>query len=271
MLRIIITSTALAVCTNLLFSQAKLDNKLLQLEKEIYFSTFDSVKDELLLKKLDYYFSNKNYSTDALTEAKRINYSSLTKKSQKLFLWNASLLSYMNNEKDKSQSYFSVYQRLNPDSSISAKILSVLISSNYDSAQATKIIRHLTAEDTSLICLSCLNKVNEYKRPHKKLYVIASAIIPGSGSMMNGHVVKGFNSLALCSAAGYATYLLVQNNLYANAVLLGGQLFAKFYGGKIHLTGVLFDRKEDRKKNSLAKDCERTLKKVLEKYPLVYR
>ena len=272
MLRIITTLIALALCTNGLFAQADLDDKLLQLEKGIYFFQSDSFKTDLLLKKLDCYFEHKNYSSDALAEAKRIKYASLTNPvSQKRFLWNASLLTYMNNEKDKSLSYFNTYQHLYPDSGIQSSILSALINSNYDSAQATKIISKLSSEDSSLGCLSCLNKINSYKRPHKKLYVIASAIIPGSGSMMNGNVLKGVTSLTLNSAAGFATYLLIKNNLYANAFLLGTGLILKFYPGNIRLTQVLFDRKEERKKNKLANDCELKLKKVLEKYPLSFR
>lgn len=272
MLRIIIVSIVLALCTEPLFSQPDADRKLLLLEKEIFFSSSDSEKTNAMLNKLGYYLASNNFNSDALAEVKRIHHSSIyNSDSQRRFLWTACLLYYFNDEKDKSLSYYSLYQRMFPDSGITSEILGALVNSGYDAQETKKIILKLSEKDSSLACLSCLHSINEYKRPHKKFYVAASAILPGSGTMLNGNVLKGFNSLALNSSAGVVTYLLIKNNLYANAVLLGGAMFLKFYSGNIRLTRVLFDRKEADKKNTLANDCERNLKKVLEKYPVEFK
>ena len=88
---------------------------------------------------------------------------------------------------------------------------------------------------------------------------------------MNGDIGKGTASLLINSVSAYAIYILIQNNLYLNAILWGAALGLKFYIGNIKLTTVLVDEKESRKKNTLAVDCKCVLNNLLIQYPVEFK
>jgi TM2 domain-containing membrane protein YozV len=129
----------------------------------------------------------------------------------------------------------------------------------------------LSGFDARFNSLQCLKDASAYSRKNENLYVIASAIVPGSGSMLNGYIGKGINSLLLNAASATGIALLVKHQLYINAVIWGGMVGLKFYVGNILLTKSLFERKEQLIKNQLANNCELIVKELLEDYPLNFR
>jgi hypothetical protein len=269
MRQIIILLILLAVSINRLFCQTTFDDSLLLLEQKIFICKNDSEKSALRLNKLDAYFSKNDFSEQALKEAKRIDYSFLKSKSdQKYFLWNASVLAYMNNEKRASFQWYNAYQQFYPDSGMQSLLLGFISTSEFDSTLSKLYVRKISMHDSEAICLSCLNKLQNYKRKHRGLYIAASAVIPGSGSIVNGNITKGFVSLAVNSGAWFMTYALLKSNLYVNAVLLGVGMSVKFYAGNIQLTKKLFGQKEAIQKNVLAKECQLRVDKLLNQYPI---
>ena len=270
--RVITAIIALALCTEQVLSQPGFQQKLLLLEKQVFSSTDASTKAEWILKKLDCHIEHKSFLEEALNEAKRIQYSHLSDTiSQRRFLWNASLLFYIHGDKSRSLGYFNLYQGLCPDPRTASQLLGILINSSYDREYTTRMIDSLSSKDADLACLSCLNEISAYERPNKNLYVVASAMVPGAGSILNGNIFKGLSSLSLNSGAGVVTYLLIKNNLYANALLFGGSMFLKFYSGNIRLTKKLVYQKEEEHKNALANECMSKVKSVCNKYPLTFR
>lgn len=272
MRQIIILLILLAGSINRLFCQTMFDDSLLFFEQKIFICKNDSEKATLRLNKLDAYFSKNNFSEQALMEAKRIDYSYLkNKEDQKIFLWNASILAYVNDDKRSSFQWYNAYQHLYPDSSMQSIMLGFIASSEFDSTLSGSYLKIISLHDSEAVCLSCLSKLQNYKRKHKGVYTAASAIVPGAGSIANGNVAKGIISLAINSGAWLITDELIKSNLYVNAVLLGVGMSVKFYAGNIQLTKKLFDQKEAAQKNILAKECQRNIDKLLDKYSIGIR
>ncbi|MBL4898739.1 MAG: hypothetical protein JKX76_03710 [Colwellia sp.] len=267
--RIITILIFLIACTEGSYSQPSFDNELLSLEKEIFRSKNDSDRVGFHLKKLDLYIEHNDFSELAFQEVRRIDYRLFRDSiDQKRFLWNASLISQLNGALNTGRHYNALYQQHYPDSSIAAILLGIMLNSQSDTAYTNKWINHLVQVDARFEGLSCMNAVIEFEIPNKNLYVVASAILPGLGSALNGDVFKGLNSLAINGAAGYGLYLLAQNNLYLNTILWGGGLGLKFYFGNLKLTNRLVESKQARIKNSLADSCNDIYKDLLTDYPI---
>lgn len=254
------------------YGQQSFDNDLLMLEKKIYASHSDMERNGYYLEKFNLYISNKIYSADAVQAAKRVD-SDLLKDStrQCSFLWNSAIISHLNEEKYLASYYIDRYRIVSGDSSIQTFLLTSVINNGFDSVAVSNAVRNLNIYDKKFGSLICMNKIYEYNRKHKILYSVASAIVPGSGSMLNGNIGKGMSSLAFSSASAYGVYALLQNNLYLNAVFLGTGVALKFYIGNIKLTSKLVEEKELFKKNALAADCKCVLNNLSSEYPLEFR
>jgi hypothetical protein len=270
--RIIIILSILLSFTEHFSAQGSFDMQLLKLERKIVECKSDTERIPFCLQKMDLYIDSSEIGADALTEAKRIDYRMIPDSVVRLrFLWNAALLAHLQKESDLARYYISEFRAQKSDSAAETLLLELLINSDRDTALVTKRISELRKINDSLSCLSCINKVMAYERKHKKAYVVASAVIPGSGSMANGNVGKGAVSLVLNAGVVYAVVALVKNHLIINAVCWGLALGTKFYTGNLMLTSRLVDQKEARKKSKLATDCELAYKKILDKYPLQFR
>lgn len=265
----IILLIALAIPTSRLLCQTALDDSLLMLEQRVFVCKNDSEKTELRLKKLNVYFSENVFSNDAFIEAKRIDYTFIKSKDiQRSFLWNASVLAYMNNDKRTSLRWYNQYRQTSSDSSMRSLLLGCLAASDFDSTMHRSFVKAISLQDSDAVCLYDLTRLQNYKRRHKGGYIAASAIIPGLGSALNGNVAKGAVSLAVNSAAWILTYELIRSNLYVNAALVGGAMGMKFYPGNIQLTKKLFEQKEAAQRNTLAKKCEQCVDQLLDKYSI---
>jgi len=267
--RIITILIFLIACTEGSYSQPSFDNELLSLEKEIFRSKNDSDRVGFHLKKLDLYIEHNDFSELAFQEVRRIDYRLFRDSiDQKRFLWNASLISQLNGAPSTGRNYHAVYQQYHSDSSIAAILLGIMLNSQSDTAYTNKWINHLVQVDARFEALSCMNEVIEFEIPNKNLYVVASAILPGLGSALNGNVFQGVNSLAINGATGYGLYLLAKNNLYLNALLWGAGLGLKFYAGNIKLTDRLVELKQATIKDSMADSCNDIYKDILADYPI---
>lgn len=254
------------------YGQRSLENDLLLLEKKIYASSSDVERNTYCFEKFNVYIANKNYSADALQAAKRVKYDLLNDSvAQYRFLWNAAMVAHLNEEKYVAAHYIHQYTIVSGDSCIQTFLLAAIINNGFDSVAVSKAVRNLTAYDKKFESLMCMNKIYAYTRKHKMFYPLASAIVPGLGSMLNGNVGKGFNSLVLSSASTYGVYALLQNNLYLNAIFWGTGVGLKLYVGNIKLTSKLVEEKELFKKNTLAVDCKCIFNKLSSDYPLEFK
>ena len=271
-MRITITILITLLAVTDFLGQQSFNNELLLLEQKIYTCRNDTERIVYNVQKFDLFISNKDYSTDALKEAKRIDYELIRDTISRFrFLWNASLVANLNNDKSLASYYYKQYRQISNDTSIQSYLLSVLINNGYDTIEVSNSLQKLAVNDKNFNLLKCMNNMYEYTIKNKILYPIASALIPGSGSMMNGDIGKGTASLLINSVSAYAIYILIQNNLYLNAILWGAALGLKFYIGNIKLTTVLVDEKESRKKNTLAVDCKCVLNNLLIQYPVEFK
>lgn len=253
-------------------AQTELDLKLLSLEQHVYTAHSDTEKAVHILQKVDLYISNNDISKAAFNEAQRINYTWIKDEQQKKrFLWNASLLAHLNNDKDYARYYLNRYAEISSDTSIQCLLLRVLINNGQDSAALMQDVKRLAALGSGFECLSCLNDLTYYHKSKHNLYLFASAVLPGLGSMLLGYPGKGAASTLVNAASALAIYELIRSNLYVNAALWGLTLITKFYIGNINLTEKLFYASEAREKNILAAGCEDKISDLLKKYPFAFK
>lgn len=270
MRQIIIVLSILAACTKG-HAQTGREKQLLALEEKYFAATGEKEKAMLCREKLLCYIHAGNYAHEAVNDLKRIDYRLLPDSLQQDFLWNAALFSCLAKEPRYAMNYVARYKELSGDTSANYYLLELFAFSDFDTARVTQIVKQLSLKSADFNCLDCMNKVAAYGPKHMKAYVTASAIVPGSGSMLNGNVLKGASSLLFNAATGYMIYRLLSNRLYINAVGWGLGLGLKFYTGNIRLTQKLVNEKALKKKNKLAADCELKFSEVLRRYPLEFR
>jgi len=272
MQRIIIILITLLNYTHSLRAQTLFDKELLQLEQDVFVLKTDSERAPIILKKVDLYVKNNEISVDALHEARRIDYQLLPSNESKLhFLWNAAIIANLNNQRNYAGFYINSYHTLTGDSSVEYKLLSVLINNGEDSALLIQTVNELAKSDSNFACLTCLNEVAYYQKKNRNGYLLASVIMPGLGSILEGYPLKGMSSLLVNAASVFAIYELVRSNLYINAILWGVTLTSKFYVGNIKLTDKLFDKRESKQKNTLANKCKGKVSVLLKEHPILFR
>lgn len=272
MRRIILSLTATAafiLCGN---AQQAMAEELLSLEQQAFACTTDSARNVLYIRKADCYTRSGEISPAALSEMQRVDPSLISDTAGRIrFFWNAAMMAHLLHDFNSAKNYFSRCLELCNDTTVSDAVFGALLYNEYDTAAVTRWINYAARTDSNLRCLDCLNEVYSYQRRGRPWIVFASYLVPGSGSMINGNVLRGVVSLALCAATGGGTFLLAWHGLYFNALFTTFPWFAKFYGGQVRLTKKLFDEKQLKRKNKLAKKCGDELLKVLDKYPLDFR
>ncbi len=272
MRRAIIISTILLLFINNFKAQTEFDLKLLNLEHDIYISRSDTERAGYIMKKVDLYISNNVLSKVAFNEVQRINYTFLTNEPQKKrFLWNASLLAHINGDRDYARFYLNRYTETCGDTGIGPLLLGILINNGEDSASLIRDTKKLSAFNREFDCLTCLNDLTYYHKGKRNLYLFASIVLPGLGTMLEGYPLKGITSTLVNAGAALAIYGLIKSNLYINAVLWGITLITKFYFGNIRLTDKLFYARETKEKNILAGNCEDKIGNLLNKYPFAFK
>jgi TM2 domain-containing membrane protein YozV len=249
-----------------------MDSILLSIEKTYYYEKSDSIKAHILLNKISYLLENQVLNQPLVQEINRIDVTYLDTTEQTKFYQNAALINYYNDNLSDARFYISNYQTIHPDTSANCLLFMYLIEKNFNKDSAEKIKNLLTTKDSSFKGLRLLDTASTYKRKGKIAYQIASALIPGSGTMLQGKVGRGVTSLLLNATSVISAYYLIQGKLYLSTLGYGLSLGAKFYIGNIKLTGFVFDNKEVETKNGLSKKyAEPVLNNLLDKYPFGLR
>ena len=257
--------------TNSLFSQQNFDSELLRLEQKIYKEVNDTIKADLILRKINLYFKQNNTDNGALNETERCDWTLIKDSTaQSNYLWNLTLLNLIHKRYNRALNYYENYIKTN-DTTIHTKLLGALIYMNLDS---TKLKNYLDQQNFEIGMgnnFTCYQKTLNVTQNNKNIYLAASAIFPGSGLLALNKPKQGITSLLLNAGVAYTVFELINNNLYFNAVAIGLMLTQKFYLGGIKLTNKLFDEKINHKKAAIAQQCELELKKLFEKYPLNFK
>jgi hypothetical protein len=268
---IIIIFIIQAVYINISLAQHDFDDKLLILEKEIFSNSQAVERNSLLEEKFMLYLREEKFSLEALQQARRVEYRMLSDSSlQRRYLWNTALLSQMVGEHNVSRQYYNLYQHLFPDTSIQSLLLRFYIYSAYDTIVVKEIMQDLKQRDSRFETLNCYTRLLAYAKKKEKLYVISSAVLPGSGNLMMGNISRGVGSLALNTASGLLMYYLISSNMYVNAVFWATGFGLKFYAGNIRLTEVSFQEREMKKRGQLAQECEQHFQVLLKDFHLEF-
>jgi hypothetical protein len=259
----------ICLCINSFFSQESLDSKLLTIEEKIYTEINDTMANDLVIEKVNLLLKEEKYDDRILNEIKRVKINLMNNEIVKSsFLWNASLISYLNAETYTSLYYFNLYQNLENDSSIQVTLLNFLINSGYNDLKADEYLNKLIIQDSLFNSLVCFNEVQRYELKHKKVYGVLGMLLPGAGLIVNKEYRKGVTSMGLNTATVLAITWFAKQNLYLNMFGWGSNLITKFYLGGLNLTEKTVLLREASIKEKLATNCELQLKYIVEKYPL---
>lgn len=273
MRRIIIPLLFLVLFIDNAIGQDSLSFQLMTIEKKVFQTTSDTVINELLLEKFDLLLHNGNDNfEDALKTAKRIKSELIELKPERArFFWNASLVAYLEKDIYYGLHFIDAYERLELDSSIQFLSLKFFINSNINEEVSKSIVDDLILKDSIFQGFHCYQNAQEYKVRATKLKIVMSYIIPGSGMIINGNIVKGLISMGLNTTTVLAISYLWKRNLYLNTLAWGSNLIMKFYIGNTNLTKKLLNERELTKQKRLANSCEPLIDKCLIKYPLEFR
>lgn len=251
-------------------AQSTILDSLLYYEHIYFKATSDSVKQSAILKKISLYLRNGNTGPEVFNEMKRVSLNTnCFNKSN--FLWNAAIISYLNEEGDYADYFFEEYRLLNKDSSMNYNFLAALIYYKQDTALFLEKLHYLCKKDTLFYSMNCLMNVTYYYKKNLKKYILASCILPGSGTILLGKLAMGLLSTAIFAGSVVGIVALIQHRLYINAVLWSTGVGLKFYTGNLKLTQKTFEDKEQIEKNKLSNECKFILRKIAQKYPLTLK
>lgn len=253
--------------------QDEMISSLLAIEKEIYLSKNDTIKNFLILDKIEVYFTNDSINKGLLKEVKRINRDLFLDSTLRCnFLWNASLVAHICGDYNNAKKYLNDYFIQSKDSSNEFILLSTLVFHEHDPERVDKLIKIAEKRDTSFSKLECLNALEKKSAlKGKKLIVFSSYIIPGTGTVISGRPIKGLVSLLVTGSLGVATFYLAASGLYLNAAFISFPWFYKIYHGQTRLTRKVISEKESKRKNELSIKCEKQLSILLDKYPIKFK
>jgi hypothetical protein len=225
-----------------------------------------------MVQKMDLMMKNKSDNDLILKNCKRIDDQFISDSVEKSrFLWNASVLAYLENDLYYALHTIKEYQHVSNDSSLTCESLRFFIYSNYDTEKTKIIVADLIQRDSIFEAYECYSNAQAYEVRQIQFKKALSYILPGSGMIVNGNWAKGLLSTSLNSASGLAIYYLISNHLYINSLAWGSNLIMKFYIGNINLTEKLINQKQVFRQKKLAKKCELSINECLLKYPINYK
>jgi len=245
-----------------------------QMERRMYEASDDRARNAILLSKLDsafHYLDVPSMREDVSRDLKRLKWDELSTDERKRSHWNAALWAYSASEYNEARVHITKYQRLTNDTSIHAQFLHMLIAIESDSLLAGKLINQMTNKDSGFVAMKTIMHKRWSKEQRAFPFVLAGAIIPGSGLMAEGFVGKGLTALMLNSAVGLALAAMIRANLYFNIATWGVMLVQKFYIGQLNLTSNLFRSRHPRKLARQHELLRQELATLLLKYPLQYK
>ncbi len=266
MLQRIILTLILLLFFEKLSSQNLYSDSLLYFETEIFYSVVDSVELKKI-QKIDFILKSDSLYGQILNEIRRVNFNSLPETIKSRFLWNASLISYMNDTPDLAFLYWKKYQSISLDTSIECQLIGYLTSSERDTSINRHLYSRLAKNDSLFIKFEAeLNK--SIKLKGNNLKKVSSFIVPGSGLIINGNIGKGLVSLSLNTGIILLVRYLILSNAWGNSILWGTNLIGKFYLGNYRLTLKEIEIKNLYKKRMRTEKSAHILNDILGKYPL---
>ncbi len=256
---------------NFVNGQNDVESRLMLLEKEYFISENDTVRNQILVSKIEFLLIDNVVSPRVLEEVKRVEYDFLEEKQQRDFLWNAALISYLNKDTYYALYFLDRYEEECNDVSTEKELLKLLIYVSYDTSKAQQIIDTISKIDKDLNCLNCLNYIQNVESKHQKFAEIISYIIPGSGMLLQGDLLKGSTTLALNTTVVLIIRWMFLQHQYLNMISWGTNLIQKFYLGNIRLTQRMIENKNNRIRKKAADSCQANLENILKQYPLEFK
>jgi hypothetical protein len=267
----LITIKLTLLFTSSLIGQDSLNFDLLKLEEQIFYAQNDSIKNDFYLEKFNFSICNNLGKEKLLFELNRVQEGLLIDSNERAnYLWNAAIVTKLNEEFTYSNMYFDAYLKETQDTSNDIKILGLVIKSEIDSATYSSFYNEYI-HDSAFKCMDCLRGLTNYVLPNKRAYVMASTLLPGLGTMLTGDVYNGFGSLVLVPGSVIGVFQLWNGGLYINAVTWGYALIPRLYLGNTSLTSHKVELLEKRKLNKLADECKSLYGNKLILFPILYR
>lgn len=266
---IIVWSLGIA-CINNIQAQETLEQQLLLLEHKVYAETNDTLKNGYLVQKIQMYITSNVLTETVLVDVNRVDQHHLADSLQERYFWNAALLFYLNNDYRKSHLFLNSYIKKSGDTSVETRLFA-LLAARFDATYFKAKLAELVQVSDSFACLICLQDQYAQADKHLRIKKVASAILPGLGTIFNGYPVKGTFSLIFTASTVVLSYALFKNSLYINGFSWGLPLFQRFYVGNIRLTERSSDANMRRKKVNELKPCERDLQHLLNLYPINFK
>lgn len=271
MLRTIIVVIATVLCIGRSYANDSLSLKLLRLEEKAFYAVNDSSRNEFVLEKFDLRLRHELIDDGTFEEGQRLSVAYLPNSERARVLWNKAVLSVILKKPSFAIQHFIDYSALTQDSTPSSLLLEMLVYYETDSNSVRRAFHNLLSVDTSLTELACLNNLSSVKPSARLAYLIASGIIPGSGMIAQGELIKGFTALLLNAGMATAITALVINDLRLNAIAWGLTYGLKFYAGNLKLTNTIVDRRMNEKKSLHADECRQAFHEAMKKYPVSFR
>jgi len=247
-------------------------DSLVELEYRYFKSSNEFEKQQLLIRKINHYLLQNYTGAELLKEIKRVQPGFILDSVQRRnFYWNASILAYLNGAYDMAEFEINQYRGNRNDFSFDERLLNLVVILFRDTLTARQEMYSMASIDSAVLELeSCIAK-ETYTRKHKNFYLLSSALLPGSGTAMNGAVLKGMTSLLLLSTTAYGVAALIYHQLYFNAIMWGTGLGLKFYVGNLQLTEKQFQIRQESTRNQLSGVCNDCLLRLFKKHTLSLR
>lgn len=233
-----------------LFNSGKFESAALEYERIYFVSSESQVKSLALLKKS--YCLKKTGNFESALNA--LNRSENEKPSDSLmYIINQehALISFLNNDYTRAEL---ILNQLDQESSDSLKqydymylkiiVLNELLKWDESSLLLKKYFGHRN------IILDSQTENSLFSQPRllsSKTAKILSYLIPGSGQIYSGHVLRGITSLGLQGSALIYAIIALQKSFYLSAIFTGFGLFQMFYLGGVRYSVYLVDKENAKK------------------------
>jgi hypothetical protein len=268
--QIITLLLTLLIFTNKSISQNNsFQDSLLNFEEHIFYAKSKKEATNNLLEKVDFLIKHDSIGLETFHEIKRIEFTFLSDSLKPRATWNATLISYYHQEFDYAWIYWNRYNKLTKDTSAENLFVGYLLAIKKDSSVASTLLNKLVIKDSLFYGLK--DNYTLIKDPCCRVFkLVSSAIVPGSGLIMNGNIGKGLLSLGINSSIVLLMRFLIINSAWINVALMGTNLIGKFYLGGIRLTDKEIKKRNERIKNKRASKSALEIEEITLKYPIKF-